>query len=90
MTTVGAYEAKTHLSKLLERVRRGERITITRRGVPIAVLAPPPAEAQPMDGATQSAVRETVEALREFRRRRKGRGLTAQEIKELIEEGRRF
>ena len=40
METVGAYEAKTHLPKLLERVRKGDRITITKHGVPIAVLQP--------------------------------------------------
>jgi antitoxin (DNA-binding transcriptional repressor) of toxin-antitoxin stability system len=30
--TVGAYEAKTHLSKLLEKVEAGEEITITKHG----------------------------------------------------------
>ena len=38
MSTVGAYEAKTHLPKLLERVARGERITITKHGLPVAEL----------------------------------------------------
>ena len=33
METVGAYEAKTHLPKLLERVLKGERITITKHGI---------------------------------------------------------
>jgi len=41
METIGAYEAKTHLPKLLERVLKGERITITKHGVPVAVLQPP-------------------------------------------------
>ncbi|MBW2098933.1 MAG: type II toxin-antitoxin system prevent-host-death family antitoxin [Deltaproteobacteria bacterium] len=41
METVGAYEAKTHLPKLLERVIKGERITITKHGIPVAVLQPP-------------------------------------------------
>ena len=41
METVGAYEAKTHLSHLLERVIQGEHITITKHGVPVAVLQPP-------------------------------------------------
>ena len=40
MDTVGAYEAKTHLSKLLERVAKGEHITITKHGIPVAVLQP--------------------------------------------------
>ena len=40
METVGAYEAKTHLPKLLKKVERGERIAITKHGVSIAVLQP--------------------------------------------------
>ena len=40
MNSVGAYEAKTKLSNLLERVMKGERITITEawssRGYPSA------------------------------------------------------
>jgi prevent-host-death family protein len=42
MQTVGAYEAKTHLPKLLEQVARGEAITITKHGVPVALLTPIP------------------------------------------------
>jgi prevent-host-death family protein len=38
MDSLGAFEAKTHLSDLLDRVRRGEKITITRHGVPAAML----------------------------------------------------
>jgi prevent-host-death family protein len=38
---VGVYEAKTQLPRLVERVRKGERITITRHGVPVALLVPP-------------------------------------------------
>lgn len=44
MATVGAFEAKTRLSELLERARGGERILITKRGEPIAVLGPLPEE----------------------------------------------
>ena len=40
MDTVGAYEAKTHLAILLDRVARGEKLTITRRGHPVARLVP--------------------------------------------------
>jgi prevent-host-death family protein len=35
---VGAFEAKTHLSDLLDRVEQGEEIVITRRGRPVARL----------------------------------------------------
>jgi prevent-host-death family protein len=38
MTVVNVHEAKTHLSRLLERVEHGERIVIARAGRPIAVL----------------------------------------------------
>lgn len=40
MKQVGSYQAKTHLPALLERVSKGERITITKHGVPIALLVP--------------------------------------------------
>jgi prevent-host-death family protein len=40
METIGAFEAKTHLSSLLERVAKGETFTITRHGTPIAILSP--------------------------------------------------
>lgn len=40
MRTIGAFEAKTHLSALLERVAQGESFTITRHGHPVAQLVP--------------------------------------------------
>lgn len=39
-TTVGAFEAKTHLSELLARVEAGEQVTITKHGRPVARLVP--------------------------------------------------
>ena len=45
MTTVGSFQAKTHLPQLLERVAKGERILITNRGKPVAMLVPAEAEA---------------------------------------------
>ena len=38
MTTVNIHEAKTHLSRLLEAVERGEDVVIARAGEPIATL----------------------------------------------------
>lgn len=79
-TTVGAYEAKTHLSKLLAAVERGETIVITRHGKEIAHLTPPPRRS-----------RSVSEALDELRELRKGITLGPDvTIKELIEEGRRW
>jgi prevent-host-death family protein len=40
MITVNVHEAKTHLSRLLERVEAGEEIVIARNGKPIARLGP--------------------------------------------------
>ena len=40
MERIGAYEAKTHLPKLLDRVAQGESLTITRHGKPVARLVP--------------------------------------------------
>jgi prevent-host-death family protein len=37
---VNVYEAKTHLSKLLDRVAAGEEIVIARGGRPVARLVP--------------------------------------------------
>jgi len=79
METVSSYEAKTHLPRLLRRVQRGERFTITRHGVPIAVL-------QPLDGAARSEPSSVIEELRDFRR---GKRLDGLSIRELIEEGRK-
>jgi prevent-host-death family protein len=41
MPTVGVRELKNRLSELLRRVVEGERITVTDRGRPVAVLGPP-------------------------------------------------
>jgi prevent-host-death family protein len=40
MITVGAFDAKTHLSTLLERVASGEHVVITKHGKPVARLIP--------------------------------------------------
>ena len=40
MIKVGAFDAKTHLSSLLDKVSRGAEVLITRRGRPIARLIP--------------------------------------------------
>lgn len=78
MDSVGAYEAKTHLPRLLDRVAMGERIVITRHGVPVAVL-------QPVGRAAREDTREVIRALRAFR---KGRMLANGSLKEMIVEGR--
>jgi prevent-host-death family protein len=74
---VGAYEAKTHLPALLERVARGEQITITKHGKPIARLVP-------IKRPDPDRRRIAIDKLKEFA---KGRTLGVP-IKQLINEGR--
>jgi prevent-host-death family protein len=83
MKTVGAYEAKTHLARLLEEVAAGEQIMITKHGVPIARLVPIADE----EAARQRRSAAAVEALKEFRKGKRLDGLT---IKDLINEGRKY
>ena len=79
MTKVSAYEAKTHLARLLERVGLGERITITRYGVPVAELVP-------AGSAVQRPVAETIAEIRKLRRKHRLDGIP---LRDLIDEGRR-
>jgi prevent-host-death family protein len=77
---IGAYEARTHLSHLLDEVAAGHRFTITKHGVPVAVLGPPG------PGLRTQSRQDTLAALREFRR---GVNLGRLKLSALIEEGRR-
>lgn len=79
MKQVGVYEAKTQLPRLLDSVERGETITITRHGKPVARLIPV--------RANRMTSEEAIEAMRAFRNEHSLDGLT---IKELIEEGRKY
>jgi prevent-host-death family protein len=82
MKTVGAFQAKTQLSQLLDEVEKGEAVTITRHGRPVAVLAP----------VQSSRRKKSGEAwLSEVKRLRKGMTLggTAT-IRQLIDEGRKY
>jgi prevent-host-death family protein len=76
---VGAFEAKTQLSKLLERVRQGDRVVITKRGVPVAVLVPP----GEIDRGHVTEVARKLRELRERTRKRPG------SVRALRNEGRR-
>lgn len=81
MGTVGAFEAKTHLSELLNRVSKGETITITRHGVPAAMLVPV--------GGTGKALthKDIVDGMRALRKQIKPDTMS---VREMVEEGRRF
>jgi prevent-host-death family protein len=77
-TEIGAYQAKTHLPALLERVARGEQITITKHGRPIARLVP-------IERAGPDRRSAAVERLKTFA---DGHTLGVP-VKQLIGEGRR-
>lgn len=79
--TIAVSRARARWSELLDRVAKGERITITRRGVPVAELTPVPPPRDP------EKVQHAVEDIRRLRRGVRLNGIT---IRELIEEGRRF
>jgi prevent-host-death family protein len=75
---VSAFDAKTHLSQLLQEVEKGRVITITRRGKSVARLVP----AKDDTSATTEAILAEFASLRE-----KIRGPV--DIGELITEGRK-
>jgi prevent-host-death family protein len=77
---VGAFEAKTQLSKLLDLVRKGEKVVITKHGVPVAQLVPP-------DSRTRTDASTVIKELNGIRKRTKSGKDT---IRSLITEGRQF
>lgn len=83
MKSVGSYEAKTHLPRLLSQVEQGESITITKHGRPVAVLSP----ARSVEPRDVAAVIAEFRAYSQEQARMHG-SLSAKEIKEMIEEGR--
>ena len=78
MNTVGAYEAKTHLARLLERAEAGETIIITKHGHGVAKLSP--ADPQAIDPS------EVIQALHAART---GVRLGTESIRAMIDDGRR-
>jgi prevent-host-death family protein len=82
MNTVGAYEAKGHFSQLLERVAKGERITITKRGKAIAVLVP-------VLENEQTDLNQIINDFITYGKRQK-RTLGRLTVRKMIEAGRRY
>jgi len=74
---VGAFEAKTHLSQLLDEVEKGAVVTITRRGKPVAVI-------RQDDSASREVALEAVRGLRTLCAQR----TSVAEIAALRDEGR--
>ncbi len=86
MNTVTDLEAKAGFDEILNRVKRGEDIVITKDNLPVARLV----REQPRDLA---AVRQAVQRLEELHVRMLGRGLVPrsdEQIKSAVVEARRF
>ena len=77
--TVGAFEAKTRLSELLDLAAMGERFTITKRGKPVAMLVPLEEEPRMTPEEAMAAIRAA----------RVGASLGGDTVRDLIDEGRR-
>lgn len=84
VASVGAYEAKTHLADLLDRVQRGEQIIITRHGKPVARLVP---EGRPDEAAARAALERLFARADAMAQR--GVRFTHEELMAMRDEGRR-
>ena len=78
---IGAFEAKTHFSQILEKAEQGEDFVITKRGKPVAKIIPFRQE-------PEMTFKEAVEQLKEMRKFYRGKPGDFN-IREAIEEGRR-
>lgn len=82
--TVGAFEAKTKFSELLEQVSRGAEVTITRHEKPVARLVP-------FEKPSRVELGELFRQIDEFREKHplNPKGLEKLSYRDLIEGGRR-
>lgn len=80
MSEIGAFEAKTHLPRLLERVQKGERFVISKHGRPVAELIP-------YRKRDPDKIRVAIDDLKAFQKTHCLDGLS---IRDMIEEGRRY
>ena len=90
MSEIGAYEAKTHLPQLLDRVQKGERFVITRHGIPVAELVP-------IAVRDSDSIRNALAEMRTVRSRLARRGIKlrsllrkGESLRDFAHEGHRF
>ncbi len=76
---IGAFDAKTKLSILLQEVKRGHHFTITVRGKPVADLVP-------SKSVNQCSTQEAVAAMQKIK---KIKGVSAEMLSKWIQEGRK-
>ncbi len=80
MPEIGAFEAKTHLPQLLQRVAAGERFVITRHSRPVAELIP-------FRARDSDKVQAAIDALKHFQKTHSLGGLS---VRQIIEEARKY
>ena len=80
MSEIGAFEAKTHLPQLLQRVEAGERFVITRHSRPVAELIP-------FQSQDRDQVQSAINALKEFQKTHSLDGLS---VRTIIDEARKY
>ncbi len=73
MSKIGAYEARTHLATLLDRVEKGERFVITRHGCAVAELSP-------VGTRDEQSIRRAIGDLRSFRDELARRGVRMHDL----------
>ena len=78
---IGTFEAKTHFSKIIEKVEQGADYIVTRRGKPVAKIIP-------FNKETPMTRTEAFEKLIEMRKHYRGKPGSFN-IREAIEDGRR-
>ena len=87
MTTISAFEAKTHFGELLDHVAHGQEIVITRYDKPVARIVP---EGRHDNREVMAVVDGLVALQRRIAKRAGGRAtLTDGDLREAIEAGRR-
>ena len=80
MDSGNAFEARSQMAELLDRVARGERVTVTRRGVPVAII-------QPYQAIPDEDVMAVAADLRAFRQGNSLEGLSIDDLMEKREGG---
>jgi prevent-host-death family protein len=76
---IGAFEAKTKLSQILQEVKAGKQFTITVRGRPVADLIP----------SESTGFRDVKAAINDMRNMQKITGISDETLTEWINEGRK-
>ena len=79
MIQIGAFDAKTHFSKIIQKVYAGAEYLVTKNGKPVARILPPT--------INKAQTQESISQILNIRKKYK---LSQSGIKQLIKEGRKY